>query len=55
MIIMPKKMTGEQLNEFAIEIFDILSNIPVDYIVKILELAIQKRNAIEDDESSEDD
>lgn len=51
---MPKQMTLEELNDFAIEIFDILSNIPVDYIVKILELAIKKRNAIEDDESSDE-
>jgi hypothetical protein len=43
LIIMPKRLTTNQLNEFALEIFDVLSNIKVEYITKILELALEKR------------
>ena len=46
---MPKRLTTNQLNEFALEIFDVLSNIKVEYITKILELALEKRLKLEDD------
>ena len=51
---MPKRLTTNQLNEFALEIFDVLSNIKVEYIMKILELALEKRLNTESS-SDEDD
>lgn len=52
---MPKKLSTNQLNEFALEIFDVLSNIKVEYIMKILELALEKRLNAGGSSSDEDD